>query len=157
MAVPLGVLGGIYLNEYGGTSKFASLVRFLSEILTGVPSIVMGLFIYTVWVLPRKGAGLTAFAGSLALGALMLPVIIRTSEEMLKLVPRELREGSLALGSRKSRTIRTVVLPARGTGDRERRAPRRGPGRRRDRARCCSPSAPPRARTGTSSRDRTTR
>jgi phosphate transport system permease protein len=116
MAVPLGVLGGIYLNEYGGTSKFASLVRFLSEILTGVPSIVMGLFIYTVWVLPRKGAGLTAFAGALALGALMLPVIIRTSEEMLKLVPRELREGSLALGSRKSRTIRTVVLPHAAPG-----------------------------------------
>jgi phosphate transport system permease protein len=116
MAVPLGVLGGIYLNEYGGKSKFAGLVRFLSEILTGVPSIVMGLFIYTVWVLPRKGDGLTAFAGALALGALMLPVIIRTSEEMLKLVPRELREGSLALGSRKSRTIRTVVLPHAAPG-----------------------------------------
>jgi len=116
MAVPLGVLGGIYLNEYGGASKFASLVRFLSEILTGVPSIVMGLFIYTVWVLPRKGEGLTGFAGSLALACLMLPVIIRTSEEMLKLVPRELREGSLALGSRKSRTIRTVVLPHAAPG-----------------------------------------
>jgi len=116
MAVPLGVLGGIYLNEYGGTSKFASLVRFLSEILTGVPSIVMGLFIYTIWVLPRKGDGLTGFSGSLALACLMLPVIIRTSEEMLKLVPRELREGSLALGSRKSRTIRTVVLPHAAPG-----------------------------------------
>jgi len=116
MAVPLGILGGIYLNEYGGTSKFAALVRFLSEILTGVPSIVMGLFIYTIWVLPRKGDGLNAFAGSLALACLMLPVIIRTSEEMLKLVPRELREGSLALGSRKSRTIRTVVLPHAAPG-----------------------------------------
>jgi len=116
MAVPLGILGGIYLNEYGGKSKFAALVRFLAEILTGVPSIVMGLFIYTIWVLPRKGAGLSAFAGALALAALMLPVIIRTSEEMLRLVPRELREGSSALGSRKSRTIRTVVLPHAAPG-----------------------------------------
>jgi phosphate transport system permease protein len=116
MAVPLGILGGIYLNEYGGTSKFAALVRFLSEILTGVPSIVMGLFVYTIWVLPRKADGYSGFAGSLALACLMLPVIIRTSEEMLKLVPRELREGSLALGSRKSRTIRTVVLPHAAPG-----------------------------------------
>lgn len=116
LAVPLGVMGGIYLNEYGGTSKFASLVRFLAEILTGVPSIVMGLFIYTFWVLPRGADGFSAFAGSLALGCLMLPVVIRTSEEMLKLVPHELREGSLALGSRKSRTIRTVVLPHAAPG-----------------------------------------
>lgn len=114
MAVPLGVLGGIYLNEYGGTTKFAALVRFLSEILTGVPSIVMGLFIYTFVVLKTKE--FTGFAGSLALAALMLPVVIRTSEEMLRLVPRELREGSLALGSRKSRTIRTVVLPHAAPG-----------------------------------------
>jgi phosphate transport system permease protein len=114
MAVPLGVLGGIYLNEYGGKSAFASLVRFLAEILTGVPSIVMGLFIYTIWVLKVKEQ--TAFAGSLALACLMLPVVIRTSEEMLRLVPGELREGSLALGSRKSRTIRTVVLPHAAPG-----------------------------------------
>jgi phosphate transport system permease protein len=114
MAVPLGVLGGIYLNEYGGKSKFAGLVRFLSEILTGVPSIVMGLFVYTFWVLRFKEQ--TGFAGSLALACLMLPVVIRTSEEMLKIVPRELREGSLALGSRKSRTIRTVVLPHAAPG-----------------------------------------
>ncbi|MFA5884872.1 MAG: phosphate ABC transporter permease PstA [Acidimicrobiia bacterium] len=116
LAVPLGVMGGIYLNEYGQKSKFAALVRFLSEILTGVPSIVMGLFIYTFWVLPRAADGFSAFAGSLALGCLMLPVVIRTSEEMLKLVPHDLREGSLALGSRKSRTIRTVVLPHAAPG-----------------------------------------
>lgn len=116
LAVPLGVMGGIYLNEYGGKSRFAALIRFLAEILTGVPSIVMGLFIYTFWVLPRGANGFSAFAGSLALGCLMLPVVIRTSEEMLKLVPHELREGSLALGSRKSRTIRTVVLPHAAPG-----------------------------------------
>ncbi|MFM8302758.1 MAG: phosphate ABC transporter permease PstA [Actinomycetota bacterium] len=109
MAVPLGVLGGIYLNEYAGRSRFGKLVRFLSEILTGVPSIVMGLFVYTFWVLRFEKQ--TGFAGALALACLMLPVVIRTSEEMLRLVPHELREGSLALGSRKSRTIRTVVLP----------------------------------------------
>jgi phosphate transport system permease protein len=116
LAVPLGVMGGIYLNEYGGRSKYAAFIRFLAEILTGVPSIVMGLFIYTFWVLPRKADGFSAFAGSLALGALMLPIVIRTAEEMLKLVPGELREGSQALGSRKSRTIRTVVLPHAAPG-----------------------------------------
>ena len=113
MAVPLGVLGGIYLNEYG-RGRFAGLVRFLAEILTGVPSIVMGLFVYTFWVLRTKEQ--TGLAGALALACLMLPVVIRTSEEMLKLVPHELREGSLALGSRKSRTIRTVVLPHAAPG-----------------------------------------
>jgi phosphate transport system permease protein len=116
MAVPLGVLGGIYLNEYGGRGPIARLVRFLAEVMTGVPSIVMGLFIYTIWVLPRKQDGLSGFAGALALGALMLPIVIRTTEEILKVVPDELREGSYALGSRKARTIRTVVMPHAAPG-----------------------------------------
>jgi phosphate transport system permease protein len=114
MAVPVGILGAIYLNEYGQRSRLARLIRFLSEVMTGVPSIVMGLFIYTVWVLHFKNQ--TAFAGSLALACLMLPIVIRTSEEMLRLVPQELREGSYALGSRKVRTIRTVVLPFAAPG-----------------------------------------
>jgi phosphate transport system permease protein len=114
MAVPLGVLGGIYLNEYGQKSKLAGVIRFLAEVMTGVPSIVMGLFVYTIWVLRFKEQ--TGFAGALALGCLMLPVVIRTTEEMLRLVPRELREGSYALGSRKVRTIRTVVLPEAAPG-----------------------------------------
>ncbi len=114
MAVPLGVLGGIYLNEYGQKSPLARVIRFLSEVMTGVPSIVMGLFIYTIWVLRFKEQ--TGFAGALALACLMLPVIIRTTEEMLRLVPRDLREGSYALGSRKVRTIRTVVLPEAAPG-----------------------------------------
>jgi phosphate transport system permease protein len=114
MAIPLGVLGGIYLNEYGGKSGLARVVRFLAEVMTGVPSVVMGLFIYTFWVLRTKE--LSAFAGSLALGCLMLPIVIRTTDEMLRLVPRELREGSYALGSRKARTIRTVVLPNAAAG-----------------------------------------
>jgi phosphate transport system permease protein len=114
LAIPLGILGGIYLNEYGGTSPLARLIRFLSEVMTGVPSIVMGLFIYTFWVLRTQE--FSGFAGSLALACLMLPIVIRTTEEMLRLVPRELREGSYALGSRKSRTIRTVVLPTASAG-----------------------------------------
>lgn len=116
MAIPLGVLGGIYLNEYGGNGIVARFVRFLAEVMTGVPSIVMGLFIYTIWVLPRKQEGLSGFAGALALGALMLPIVIRTTEEILKTVPDDLREGSYALGCRKARTIRTVVLPHAAPG-----------------------------------------
>ena len=84
----------------------------MAEVMTGVPSVVMGLFIYTVFVLKFKE--LNGFAGALALAALMLPIVIRTTDEILRLVPNELREGSFALGSRKVRTIRTVVLPARG-------------------------------------------
>ncbi len=114
MAIPLGVLGGIYLNEYGGKSVFARLVRFLSEVMTGVPSIVMGLFIYTLVVLNTGER--TGFAGALALACLMLPIVIRTTDQMLSLVPNELREGSYALGSRRSRTIRTVVLPSAAAG-----------------------------------------
>lgn len=114
MAIPLGILGGIYLNEYGGTRPLAKLVRFLSEVMTGVPSIVMGLFVYTLVVLNTKEK--TGLAGALALACLMLPIVIRTTDQMLALVPRELREGSYALGSRKARTIRTVVLPNAAPG-----------------------------------------
>jgi phosphate transport system permease protein len=116
MAIPLGVMGGVYLNEYGGNGPIARVVRFLAEVMTGVPSIVMGLFIYTIWVLPRKQSGLSGFAGALALGALMLPIVIRTTEEILKTVPDDLREGSYALGCRKARTVRTVVLPHAAPG-----------------------------------------
>jgi phosphate transport system permease protein len=116
MAIPLGVLGAIYIVEYGAGNKLASLIRFMSDVMAGVPSIVMGLFIYTVWVLRFKGNGQTAFAGSLALACLMLPIVIRSTESMLRLVPRDLREASYALGSSKSRTILTVVLPAAVAG-----------------------------------------
>jgi len=109
IAVPLGVLGAVYLNEYGKKKRLASLIRFMTNVMTGVPSIVMGLFIYVTWVLRF---GVSGFAGSLALACLMLPVVIRSSEEMLKLVPDELRQASYALGNRKWRTILTVVLPA---------------------------------------------
>jgi phosphate transport system permease protein len=114
MAIPLGILGGIYLNEYGGKRPLARVVRFLSEVMTGVPSIVMGLFVYTFVVLHTHEKN--AFAGSLALACLMLPIVIRTTDQMLSLVPGELREGSYALGSRRARTIRTVVLPSAAPG-----------------------------------------
>jgi phosphate transport system permease protein len=109
MAVPLGILGAVYLNEYGGQRRFARFVRFMSYVMTGVPSIVMGLFVYVVWTLRF---GFSAFGGAIALACLMLPIVIRSVEEMLKLVPSNLREASYALGSRKSRTVLTVVLPS---------------------------------------------
>jgi phosphate transport system permease protein len=113
-SIPLGILGGIYLNEYGGRSPLARFTRFMSEVMTGVPSIVMGLFIYTFIVLKTKERN--GLAGALALACLMLPIVIRTTDQMLSLVPQELREGSFALGSRKARTIRTVVLPNAAAG-----------------------------------------
>jgi len=109
MAVPLGVLAAVYLNEYGRRRRLAGIIRFLSDVMAGVPSIVMGLFIYTIWVLRF---GQSAFAGALALACLMLPIVIRSAETALQLVPNELREASAALGSRASRTILTVVIPA---------------------------------------------
>jgi phosphate transport system permease protein len=114
MAVPLGVLGGVYLNEYGAEGFIARILRFFAEIMTGVPSVVMGLFVYTAIVLHTQKAD--AFAGAIALGCLMLPIVIRTTDEMLRLVPGELREGSVALGSRQARTIVRVVLPAAAPG-----------------------------------------
>jgi phosphate transport system permease protein len=109
MAVPLGVLGAVYINEYGGRSVLARVISFMSDVMTGVPSIVMGLFIFTIWVLHFGYSGL---AGSFALACLMLPIIIRSSFEMLRLVPDSLRQGSYALGATKSRVTLTVVLPA---------------------------------------------
>lgn len=106
MAVPLGVLGAVYLNEYGG-SFFARLVRFLAMVMTGVPSIVMGLFVYIVWTIRF---GFSAFGGALALACLMLPIVIESTEQMLKLVPDDLREAAYALGATKARVTTTVVL-----------------------------------------------
>jgi len=109
IAVPLGILGAIYINEYGGKGIVARVVRFMSDVMTGVPSIIMGLFIFTLWTLHFQYSGL---GGALALACLMLPIVIRSSEEMLKLVPDSLRQGSYALGATKSRVTLTVVLPA---------------------------------------------
>lgn len=114
LAIPLGVFAAIYLNEYGKQQPLARFIRIMADVMTGVPSIVMGLFIYIAWVLVVKE--FSGFAGSLALACLMLPVVIRSSEEMLRLVPDELRQASMALGARKWRTTLTVVLPAAISG-----------------------------------------
>jgi len=109
IAVPLGILGAIYINEYGGRGPLAAVIRFMADVMTGVPSIIMGLFIFSIWVLHFGYSGL---AGAFALACLMLPIVIRSTEEMLKLVPNSLREGSYALGATKARVTVTVVLPA---------------------------------------------
>ena len=113
IAVPLGILGAIYLHEYGQSTPFARMVRFMAMVMTGVPSIVMGLFVYIVWTVKF---GYSAFGGALALACLMLPVVIGSTEQMLRLVPNHLREAAFALGARKSRVIVTVVLPAAAPG-----------------------------------------
>ncbi|HET9080483.1 MAG TPA: phosphate ABC transporter permease PstA [Trebonia sp.] len=113
MAIPLGILGAVYLNEYGGNRPLARLLSFLSDVMTGVPSIVMGLFIFTIWVLHF---GYSGVAGSFALACLMLPIVIRSAYEMLRLVPDSLRQGSYALGATKARVTLTVVLPAAAGG-----------------------------------------
>jgi phosphate transport system permease protein len=112
MAIPLGVLAAVYLNEYGRQNRIAKVIRFMADVMTGVPSIVMGLFVATIWVSGGLHFGYSGFAGSLALGALMLPIVIRSCEEMLKLVPDDLRQASDALGARRWRTVVSVSLPA---------------------------------------------
>jgi len=112
LAVPLGVLGAVYLNEYGGKSPLARFIGFMADVMTGVPSIIMGLFIFSIWVVHFGLSGYSGLAGSFALGCLMLPIVIRSTQEMLKLVPDSLREGAYALGATKSRVSVTVVLPA---------------------------------------------
>ncbi len=114
IAIPLGVLGAIYLNEYGKKNALARFIRMMADVMTGVPSIVMALFIYIAIVLTTKEK--TGFAAALALAALMLPVVLRSTEEMLKLVPDELRQASAALGARRWKTTLSVVLPAAISG-----------------------------------------
>ncbi|MEU3448672.1 phosphate ABC transporter permease PstA [Streptomyces thermolilacinus] len=109
IAAPIGMLTAIYLVEYG-RGKLAQAVTFFVDVMTGVPSIVAGLFILATWNL-ILGFGPSGFAGSMALAILMMPVVVRSTEEMLKLVPNELREASLALGVPKWKTILKVVLP----------------------------------------------
>ena len=116
IAVPLGIAGAIYLNEYGRTRPFARILRFLANVMAGVPSVVMGLFIYVFWVVPRGVDGLNGFSGALALACLMLPIVVRSSEEMLRLVPQNLRDASFALGGSTSRTTLRVVLPTAAPG-----------------------------------------
>ena len=108
-AVPTGMICGIHLSEFSG-SKFSSAVRFAADVLNGVPSIVVGIFAYGLIVYPIKR--FSAVAGGIALGLLMLPIIVRTTEELLRLVPPGLREGALALGASRSRAVLGVIVPA---------------------------------------------
>jgi phosphate transport system permease protein len=108
-AVPIGCMTGIHLAEFPGT-RFSSAVRFAADVLNGIPSIVIGMFAYAIVVLPVKR--FSALAGGVALGILMIPIVVRTTEELLRLVPGGLREGALALGATRGRAMFTVILPA---------------------------------------------
>jgi len=114
IAVPVGLLGGIYLAEYG-RNRFARAVSFLSDVMTGVPTIILGVFVFTVFVYVDPYAALTALSGGVALGVLMIPIAIRATEEALKAVPTGLRESALALGFPRHRvSLRVVLGCARG-------------------------------------------
>ena len=108
-AIPIGVLSGVYIVESGGT-RLATITRFAADTLNGVPSLVIGLFAYVIVVLPVHQ--FSALAGGFALGVMMIPLVTRTTEELLRLVPQSLREGALALGATRARAVMTVVLPA---------------------------------------------
>jgi phosphate transport system permease protein len=108
-SVPLGVLAAVYLAEYGKKSAFANVIRFFSDVMTGVPSVFVGLFVYTAMVVHW---GFSALAGAVALSIIMLPIIVRSTEEMLLLVPSELKDASYALGAAKWQTVSKVVLPS---------------------------------------------
>lgn len=116
ISVPIGILAAIYLVEYGVKSRAAAVLRFFVDVMTGIPSIVAGLFAYSLFAL-FFGAGVQmAFGGSVALSLLMVPIVVRSTEEMLKLVPEHLREASYALGVPKWRTIIKIVLPTASSG-----------------------------------------
>jgi phosphate transport system permease protein len=107
--LPVGFIAGVYLAEFGG-SAISFVVRYTTDLLAGVPSIVMGLFAYTIVVLPMKHY--STFAGGIALGIMMIPITVRSTEEFLKAVPGNLREAALALGAPKWRAVTGVVIPA---------------------------------------------
>ncbi len=111
ISVPVGILAAVYLVEYGGNRLPARIVTFLVDVMTGIPSIVAGLFAYALFVIFFGPGVRMGFGGSVALAVLMIPIVVRSTEEMLKLVPHELREASYALGVPKWRTVTKVVIP----------------------------------------------
>jgi phosphate transport system permease protein len=113
MGLPIGLLTGVYLAEFGGKT-FSFVVRYTTDLLNGVPSIVIGIFAYSLVVLPVKH--FSALAGGVALGMMVIPITVRSTEEFLRAVPGSLREGAMALGASKWKTIVTVVLPAASGG-----------------------------------------
>jgi phosphate transport system permease protein len=115
IGAPLGIAVGVYLAEVGHNGRFASVVRFVNDILLSAPSILIGLFIYELFVVPHApflSGGFSGMAGGIALALLAMPVVARTTEDIIKLVPDAYREGSVALGARESVTILRVVIPA---------------------------------------------
>lgn len=110
VAVPVGVLAGVYLSEYSGEAWLTTPIRFVADVLTGVPSIVVGIMGYELIVRPM--GNMSGIAGAFALGFIMVPIIARTTEEMLRLVPGSYREGSIALGATRAQTVLGVVLPS---------------------------------------------
>ena len=113
IGVPVGLMAGVYLAEFGGKT-FSFIVRYTADLLNGVPSIVIGIFAYSLVVLPVKH--FSTLAGGVALGIMMIPITVRSTEEFLRAVPRSLREGAMALGASKWKTIATVVMPAASGG-----------------------------------------
>ncbi len=114
IGIPLGIGAGIYLAEYGGTSRMGNIVRFTADVLNGVPSIVMGIAVYALIVLPQKH--FSALAGGVVLGIMMVPTVTRTSEEMLRLVPHSIREAALGLGVPSWRSTLTITLRTASAG-----------------------------------------
>lgn len=113
IGAPVGIFSGVYLSEFGGKSP-SFVVRYTADLLNGVPSIVIGIFAYAIIVLPARH--FSTLAGGFALGIMMIPIIVRSTEQFLKAVPRPLREGAMALGASKWRTVLTVVVPAAASG-----------------------------------------
>ena len=113
IGLPVGIAAGVYLAEYG-RNWFGNTVRFIADTLIGIPSIIVGIFVYTIVVLPMGRQ--SGFAGSIALAIIMLPIVARTSEEMIRLVPNSMREGALALGAPQWRVSWNIVLPAAASG-----------------------------------------
>lgn len=114
IGAPIGILAATYLSEYGPTSKLSTVIRFINDVLLSAPSIVIGLFVYTLVVL-RMGH-FSALAGVVALGIIVIPVTVRTAEDMLRLIPQSMRHGSAALGAQPWRTITHIVYPAARSG-----------------------------------------
>jgi phosphate transport system permease protein len=114
MGVPVGVLGGVYVSEFGGRGRFAFWVRYAADVLNGVPSIVIGLFAYALVVVPLKR--FSALSGSVALAVIMVPIVLRNTEEFLRLVPGTIREAALALGVPRWKVTLYVMLPTAGRG-----------------------------------------
>jgi phosphate transport system permease protein len=114
LGIPIGVLGGLYLAEYGAKNRTGFVIRYAADVLNGVPSIVIGVFAYTLIVIPFKK--FSALSGSAALAVIMIPVVLRNTEEFVRLVPHSIREAALALGVPQWKVVLRIVLPTAGPG-----------------------------------------